>query len=649
MPEVPASLLLVLAVVIGIGLGFVAIDQWIVQKLRTIRGTLVDSADVVAVRGTASAWFVKRSEELVAFAVRWTIAATGTATLLALVARWQALDSSLNGGQPWLVWVGACMTGGALGALAATAGARSEKAKILAVLETVAAARSRLTSGASDSEIQTTTRIALAKELRDAALFDANLTVDSTLTYLELENIGIFNDLSWRLEPRVNVLLGRNGYGKSYLLRLLAAAVANDAATLRRFSEHSSQGGARLLLHLVRDGQMVTSTHEGDLLEGEFGQFPLLAIPDTRFIDRSRNTVTAEDDELVDLARTGARRFLEDKPFDSAIQTVLAQMCIEALGLGQGGVKRPSTPQLDLVAAVVRELSEEEFRFHRIEQAGSGRFRILVETSASPERPIGINQASQGTLSVVAIFGLIYQFLSATHPASAPEDLCNCKGIVLIDEIDAHLHPAWQRQIVPLLRDRFPAVQFVVTAHSPLVVAGCGRGEVSVLVREDGHLRVVDHQRDFIGASIDEIHREIFEIEERDVTYLALNAKVPRLPELRREVEELQAQTGVDQAVIEGKLETIGAIERLRRDDARELGEDQLRREHEQYRLENIELRRQLEQSTAARPPDQGHVLYGLQGAGAMDFFANDIFRPEVPQASPGAATSPAHGESDDE
>jgi predicted ATP-binding protein involved in virulence len=43
-------------------------------------------------------------------------------------------------------------------------------------------------------------------------------------------------------------------------------------------------------------------------------------------------------------------------------------------------------------------------------------------------------------------------------------------GIVLIDEIDLHLHPRWQRVIIPKLREYFPEIQFVVTTHSPFVL-----------------------------------------------------------------------------------------------------------------------------------------------------------------------------------
>ncbi len=48
-------------------------------------------------------------------------------------------------------------------------------------------------------------------------------------------------------------------------------------------------------------------------------------------------------------------------------------------------------------------------------------------------------------------------------------------GIVLIDEIEQHLHPKWQEEVVPKIRDLFPALQFIATTHSPLVAGSVGR------------------------------------------------------------------------------------------------------------------------------------------------------------------------------
>ena len=54
-------------------------------------------------------------------------------------------------------------------------------------------------------------------------------------------------------------------------------------------------------------------------------------------------------------------------------------------------------------------------------------------------------------------------------------------GIVLIDEIDAHLHPSWQREIGPWLTKLFPKLQFIVTTHSPYVCQTAVQGSVWAL------------------------------------------------------------------------------------------------------------------------------------------------------------------------
>lgn len=69
-------------------------------------------------------------------------------------------------------------------------------------------------------------------------------------------------------------------------------------------------------------------------------------------------------------------------------------------------------------------------------------------------------------------------------------DSTSLKGIVIIDEIEQHLHPRWQRTVIPRLISSFPMVQFIVTTHSPLCVVGTSDVEESLLktvvLRSDG-------------------------------------------------------------------------------------------------------------------------------------------------------------------
>jgi predicted ATPase len=72
------------------------------------------------------------------------------------------------------------------------------------------------------------------------------------------------------------------------------------------------------------------------------------------------------------------------------------------------------------------------------------------------------------------------------------------RGIVLIDELEQHLHPRWQRQIVKLLRDHFPLLQFIVTTHTPMCAIGTtdlkdDECELIKLERSEGAVRAVEN------------------------------------------------------------------------------------------------------------------------------------------------------------
>lgn len=95
--------------------------------------------------------------------------------------------------------------------------------------------------------------------------------------------------------------------------------------------------------------------------------------------------------------------------------------------------------------------------------------------------PIEISQLSAGEKNLFALIGDLVKRAVQLNPMLFELDydqeektyenpLHYTYGVVLIDEIDLHLHPKWQRQIVPKLRQLFPAVQFVVTTHSPMVL-----------------------------------------------------------------------------------------------------------------------------------------------------------------------------------
>ena len=81
------------------------------------------------------------------------------------------------------------------------------------------------------------------------------------------------------------------------------------------------------------------------------------------------------------------------------------------------------------------------------------------------------------------------------------------RGIVLIDEIDLHLHPRLQRLLIPRLRTALPRVQWIVTTHSPLILSSFDRRELVVL----GRTEPIDRQ--ILGFSTDEVYKWLMDTE----------------------------------------------------------------------------------------------------------------------------------------
>lgn len=87
-------------------------------------------------------------------------------------------------------------------------------------------------------------------------------------------------------------------------------------------------------------------------------------------------------------------------------------------------------------------------------------------------------------------------------------------AIVLVDEIDLHLHPKWQREIISYLSEAFPNVQFIVTTHSPLVVQSAKDINLYVLKRDENEVNIEKAPRsNYSGWTVEEILRETMELE----------------------------------------------------------------------------------------------------------------------------------------
>ena len=145
-----------------------------------------------------------------------------------------------------------------------------------------------------------------------------------------------------------------------------------------------------------------------------------------------------------------------------------------------------------------------------------------------------LNAVSQGTQSIIQ--WLAHLVIGYATYYDFPQDLRNKPGILIVDEIDAHLHPSWQRRIIPALTSHFPKLQIFCSTHSPLMLAGLKAGQIQLLKRDDaGRVTVIKSEEGIVGWSADEILRNCLGVQ--DPTDQQTAAHLERLRELRRKDE----------------------------------------------------------------------------------------------------------------
>lgn len=328
------------------------------------------------------------------------------------------------------------------------------------------------------------------------------------LRQLHLVDVGPFEELTVDLDDDWNVLLGDNGVGKSSILKAIALGICGE----------SGQAHAERLIRVGRNRAMITlETSEGRRYvseirreEGEVRvisrpERPLeiegwlaLGFPPLRGLSQTRSggpdTVQPrwrlDPEDLLHLLRGG------NDPRINGLKQWIVNLDYRAIKKGDSQSKRLYDDFWQVVEGLTVGVT------FGAGQVDPETYQVTVMTN---DGRVPIEVISQGTQSLVGWVGVLLERLYEYHDeAEQPRD---CPALVLVDEIDAHMHPLWQQVMVPKLRTLFPNVQFIATSHSPLVVAELDHDQVLVLERdlETNKVRVERASEDFSGLRADQM------------------------------------------------------------------------------------------------------------------------------------------------
>lgn len=144
--------------------------------------------------------------------------------------------------------------------------------------------------------------------------------------------------------------------------------------------------------------------------------------------------------------------------------------------------------QLDMVKVAIENLVPHVSNLHIDRTTGKALLKVnnLGNT-------VNINQLSQGQKTMVVLAADLARRLVMLNPCSKTP--LSGQGIVIIDEIELHLHPQWQQTILPDLQKTFPGIQFIVTTHSPQVLSTVDVKSIRKLVTDEDGNRVITYPR----------------------------------------------------------------------------------------------------------------------------------------------------------
>lgn len=412
------------------------------------------------------------------------------------------------------------------------------------------------------------------------------------ITSLRFTNAGPFDDITFEFDRQVNVFTGPNNSGKSTALHMLAEICVFPVGIPRKLLKTGrSQWGATLssagqerwfdgeipievpadkkvmtLLTEVgfttfvpalrrstdyrSDGPSIHSRNRAAFSIGSPGERSPgndeLTIDGQRKLANSLERLFGGAESIEPELRKRHELIATDATMVSDESVIRRMIDLDYAAYRQG---KPHIRQLiEQVASIASEVTDGfPVEFLRVGQDEQG----LFPEFKTPDGILPLNVLSQGTQSIIQ---WLAQFLFGyAQYYDYPENLAEKPGILLVDEIDAHLHPSWQRRILPALTGHFPNLQIFCSTHSPLMLAGLKEGQVQLLRRDaNGQVTVSRNETDIIGWSAEEILRSILGV--RDTTDLTTASEIDRMGELivketlteeeRAELEELRQRVG---------------------------------------------------------------------------------------------------------
>ena len=317
-------------------------------------------------------------------------------------------------------------------------------------------------------------------------------------TSLHMKDFRATRDLEIRFEPDVTVIVGRNGAGKTSILDALAAMIGLLRA--RSHVPNNSSIGLRPFLGDVREGERNASlemeytvgtseAHKLAIRIDQNGRIDEISLRDLDALPKQTSLPYYRQDRgfsagpQAEYGLPTADMFdpdvVQDRSFEKDFQAIgdLAawwdRRDTQEARRVRDGDQNYRDPQLEAIRNLVEKIDSFSNIFFDSISSPAGLHVIKDDGTL-----VHVGSLSGGERSYLILLADLARRLQVFAPDKSLEDI---SAIVLIDEIELNLHPAWQSEIVPVLSEVFASCQLIVTTHSPQVLSGVESRQVRIV------------------------------------------------------------------------------------------------------------------------------------------------------------------------
>jgi len=361
------------------------------------------------------------------------------------------------------------------------------------------------------------------------------------LESFKIKNFRCFQKISLNFHEQLTVIVGKNGAGKTSILDALAKflllnlprseckSVEVSASDVCFFNQGSLEfrmffSSVREQIYIFRKDDIkpdmlfirmympyFDEMKEAITREEQQKKLPFVAayysaqrcltIADRRFSSFSDNT----SDEIF------SSGFSPTINFTTSLEWFDSKDAEEARKRSKDKDLDYTDPELSAVRdAIIRAFPGEQYEFPHMD----GTPPELYVTDTVNDYELKITQLSEGYKTMLALVMDLARRMAAAKTIffpDSPGQTLECPGIVLIDEVELHLHPAWQQTVLPSLMEIFPNIQFIVSTHSPQVVTSVKPENLMIL--QDGS--VADVEISTYGAETSPVLEDVFGVSTR--------------------------------------------------------------------------------------------------------------------------------------